>query len=188
MTTDQAPAVNRKSRVGTVVSDKNDKTVIVSVARAKRHRLYHKVIRSTKRYQVHDPDNRATTGDMVRIEECRPISKLKRWQLVEVLTERDVAEVAAAEIDRSLVQEVQRSAAHTADAESADGRPAAAALAPTVIAPAAATAAPAEAPAEVTASEAATAAAPEAPAEAAAPETASEATASETPPEGGAVA
>ncbi len=122
MTTEQSAAeatpaaVNRKSRVGTVVSDKNDKTVIVSVSRAKRHRLYHKVIRSTKRYQVHDPENRATIGDMVRIEECRPISKLKRWQLVEVLTERDVAEVAAAEIDRSLVQEVQRSAAHAADA------------------------------------------------------------------------
>jgi hypothetical protein len=52
---------------------------------------------------------------MVRIEECRPNSKLKRWQLVEVLTERDVADVAASEIDRSLVEEVQRSAAHAAD-------------------------------------------------------------------------
>jgi small subunit ribosomal protein S17 len=112
-----AAAVNRKARVGTVVSDKNDKTIIVSVERAKRHSLYHKVIRSTKRYQVHDPENRATNGDMVRIEECRPISKLKRWQLVEVLTEREVADVAASEIDRSLVQEVQQSAAHRADAE-----------------------------------------------------------------------
>lgn len=117
MTTEQRPtAVNRKARIGTVVSDKNDKTVIVAVERAKRHRLYHKVIRTTKRYQVHDPENQATIGDQVRIEECRPISKLKRWQLVEVLTQRDVAEVAAAEIDRSLVEEVQRSAAHTADA------------------------------------------------------------------------
>ena len=116
-----AAAVNRKARVGTVVSDKNDKTIIVSVERAKRHRLYRKVIRSTKRYQVHDPDNRATNGDMVRIEECRPISKLKRWQLVEVLTEREVADVAASEIDRSLVQEVQRSAAHTADASDVAG-------------------------------------------------------------------
>ncbi len=143
MTTEQSAAaatpatVNRKSRIGTVVSDKNDKTVIVSVSRAKRHRLYHKVIRSTKRYQVHDPENRATIGDMVRIEECRPISKLKRWQLVEVLNERDVAEVAAAEIDSSLVQEVQRSAAHAADATGASA-PAASA------APAAAGEAPAE--------------------------------------------
>ena len=113
-------AVNRKSRVGTVVSDKNDKTIIVAVARAKRHRLYHTVIRSTKRYQVHDPENRATNGDMVRIEECRPISRLKRWQLVEVLTQREVADVAASEIDRSLVEEVQRSAAHAAEDASED--------------------------------------------------------------------
>ena len=119
----QATAVNRKSRVGTVVSDKNDKTIIVAVARAKRHRLYHKVIRSSKRYQVHDPENLGTNGDMVRIEECRPISKLKRWRLVEVLTEREVADVAASEIDRSLVQEVQRSAAHTADAADAPATP-----------------------------------------------------------------
>jgi small subunit ribosomal protein S17 len=126
-----AAAVNRKSRVGTVVSDKNNKTIIVSIARAKRHRLYHKVIRSTKRYQVHDPENRATTGDMVRIEECRPISKLKRWQLVEVLTEREVADVAASEIDRSLVQEVQRSAAHAADeADASSATPAPAAATP----------------------------------------------------------
>lgn len=108
-------SVNRKSRVGVVVSDKNDKTVIVAIGRAKRHRLYHKVIRTTKRYQVHDPENSATNGDLVLIEECRPISKLKRWQLVRVLTEREVADVAASEIDRSLVEEVQRSAAHAAE-------------------------------------------------------------------------
>jgi len=104
--------VNRKARLGTVVSDKNDRTVIVAVARATRHRLYRKVIRRTKRYPVHDPENLATTGDLVRIEECRPISKTKRWRLVEVLTERQVAEVAATEIDVSLVDELQRSAAH----------------------------------------------------------------------------
>ncbi len=112
--------VNRKSRVGVVVSDKNDKTVIVAVGRAKRHRLYHKVIRTTKRYQVHDPENSATNGDLVLIEECRPISKLKRWQLVRVLTEREVADVAASEIDRSLVEEVQRSAAHAAEGAAAE--------------------------------------------------------------------
>jgi len=113
----EAAAVNRKSRTGVVVSDKNDKTVIVAIVRAQRHRLYHKVIRRTKRYQVHDPENQATIGDLVRIEECRPISKHKRWQLVEVLTERDVAEVAATEIDQSLVDEVQRTAARAAAEE-----------------------------------------------------------------------
>ena len=119
--TEQAgQAVNRKARIGTVVSDKNDQTVVVAVERATRHRLYRKVIRRTKRYPVHDPQNQATLGDVVRIEECRPVSKTKRWRLVEVLTERDVAEVAATEIDVSLVDEVQRSAAHAAEGDVLD--------------------------------------------------------------------
>jgi len=108
-------AVNRKSRVGTVVSDKNDKTIVVSVGRASRHRIYHKVIRRTKKYHAHDEQNQATLGDLVRIEECRPMSRLKRWALVEVLTERAVAEVSPESIDQTLVEEVQRSAAHTAE-------------------------------------------------------------------------
>ena len=77
------PRVNRKGRTGTVVSDKGDKTVIVAVVSAKRHRLYRKVLRRTKHYAVHDPENRATTGDLVRIEECRPISARKTWQVIE---------------------------------------------------------------------------------------------------------
>ena len=76
------------------MSDINDKTIIVRSCRQAPHRLYHKVIRRTKRYHVHDPENQATIGDIVRIEECRPISKTKRWQLVEVLTEREVANIA----------------------------------------------------------------------------------------------
>lgn len=107
--------VNRKSRVGTVVSDKNDKTIVVSVGRASRHRIYHKVIRRTKKYHAHDEQNEATLGDLVRIEECRPMSRLKRWRLVEVLTEREVAEVAPEAIDQALVEEVQRSAARAAE-------------------------------------------------------------------------
>jgi small subunit ribosomal protein S17 len=119
-TTEQA--VNRKARTGTVVSDINDKTVIVAIERATRHRLYHKVIRQTKRYAVHDPDNRATIGDLVLIEECRPISKTKRWRLVDVLTEREVAEVAPESIGENLVDEVQRSAARAAaEAEETEG-------------------------------------------------------------------
>ena len=113
------PRVNRKGRTGTVVSDKGDKTVIVAVVSAKRHRLYRKVLRRTKHYAVHDPENRATTGDLVRIEECRPISKTKRWRLVDVLTEREVAEVSAAEIDTELVEEVQRAPSRAAEDEAA---------------------------------------------------------------------
>ena len=111
-------AVNRKARVGTVVSDKNDKTIVVEIERASRHRIYHKVIRRTKKYHVHDENNVATKGDQVRIEECRPMSRMKRWTLVAVLTERQVADVAPERLDESLVQEVQRSAAHAADAAS----------------------------------------------------------------------
>ena len=111
----EARPINHKSRVGTVVSDKGDKTIIVAIARAAPHRLYHKVIRTTKRYAVHDPANAATTGDLVRIEECRPISKTKRWQLVEVIVERQVANVAATAIDAMLVSEMQRSPAHAAE-------------------------------------------------------------------------
>ena len=60
---------------------------------------------------MHDPQNLATTGDLVRIEECRPISKTKRWQLAAVLTERDVAEIAPESIGANLVDEMQRTAA-----------------------------------------------------------------------------
>ena len=111
----EARAVNRKARVGRVVSDKGDQTIIVAIESAAPHRLYHKVMRRTKRYPVHDPQNLATLGDTVRIEECRPISKTKRWQLVEVLVERAVAEVAPTAIDATLVSEMQRSAAHASD-------------------------------------------------------------------------
>lgn len=118
-------AVNRKARVGRVVSDKGDQTIIVAIESASPHRLYHKVIRRTKRYPVHDPQNLATLGDTVRIEECRPISKTKRWQLVEVLVERAVADVAATSIDASLVSEMQRSAARASDEASVPAAPAA---------------------------------------------------------------
>ena len=110
-------AVNRKSRIGTVVSDKNDKTVVVEIVRAARHRLYRKVIRRSRKYHVHDPENAATLGDLVRIEESRPMSRLKRWRLVEVLTERAVAEVAPEALDQELVDEMQRSASRAAAEE-----------------------------------------------------------------------
>ena len=119
MTSTDAARVNRKIRVGTVVSDRMEKTLVVAIERTSRHPLYRKVIRRTKRYHVHDPDGLGTLGDVVRIEECRPVSRTKRWRLVEVLTERAVAEVAAAEIDRSLVEEIQRSPAGGAAEEPA---------------------------------------------------------------------
>ena len=67
---------------GTVVSDKNDKTVVVKVERKVKHPLYGKIIRRSKKYHAHDADNVAKAGEIVRIEECAPISKNKTWRLV----------------------------------------------------------------------------------------------------------
>ena len=68
---------------GMVVSDKNDKTVVVRVERRFTHPLLKKTVRRTKKYHAHDEANSAKEGDLVRIEECRPISKNKSWKLVE---------------------------------------------------------------------------------------------------------
>jgi len=87
---------------GTVVSDKMDKTVVVSVERRKKHRLYHKVVNFTIRFKAHDEKNECKLGDIVKIEECRPISKDKRWRVIDVLREGDVADVAPASIGRDI--------------------------------------------------------------------------------------
>ena len=67
---------------GSVVSDKGDKTVVVQVERRITHPLYKKTIRMSKRFHAHDADNKHKVGDQVRIRECRPLSKLKRWEVV----------------------------------------------------------------------------------------------------------
>lgn len=68
---------------GTVVSDKGDKTVVVSVERKVKHPLYGKIIRRSKKYHAHDEDNSFKAGEVVRIEETRPISKLKTWKVLD---------------------------------------------------------------------------------------------------------
>lgn len=75
----------RKVRVGSVVSDKMDRTIVVSVERRFAHPLYGKQVTRHKRYYAHDQDNEARVGDVVRITETRPLSKNKRWRLVEVI-------------------------------------------------------------------------------------------------------
>lgn len=67
---------------GVVVSDKGDKTIVVRIERRFAHPLLRKTIRKSKRYSAHDPENKFKVGDQVRIEECRPISKTKRWQVI----------------------------------------------------------------------------------------------------------
>ena len=74
-----------KERVGTVVSDKMDTTVVVAVINRYPHPTYKKIVSRTKRYQAHDPENICTTGDRVRIRETRPLSANKRWAIDEIL-------------------------------------------------------------------------------------------------------
>lgn len=76
---------NRKERSGVVVSDCQDKTIVVEVTRRVPHKLYKKVIKRKKRYAVHDENNTAKIGDDVRIVETRPLSKRKRWRLTEII-------------------------------------------------------------------------------------------------------
>jgi small subunit ribosomal protein S17 len=75
----------RKTRVGLVVSDKMQKTVVVSIERRVQHPVYGKMIRRTKKLKAHDEQNEAKTGDTVRIMETRPLSKDKRWRVVEII-------------------------------------------------------------------------------------------------------
>ena len=79
------PTTKRKAKVGRVVSDKMDKTIVVSVERLARHRLYKRVIRLTTKFKAHDERNEARVGDTVRIEESRPLSATKRWRLIEIV-------------------------------------------------------------------------------------------------------
>lgn len=75
----------RKTRVGQVVSDKGMKTVVVAVETLVEHPLYRKRVKRTKRFHAHDENNECAMGDKVRIMETRPLSKLKRWRVVEIL-------------------------------------------------------------------------------------------------------
>jgi len=75
----------RKERIGTVVSDKMDRTIVVSVERRFRHPIFNKVVTRYHKLYAHDEKESAKPGDLVRIQETRPLSKLKRWRLLEVL-------------------------------------------------------------------------------------------------------
>lgn len=76
---------HRKERTGLVVSNKADKTITVSVERRLQHPLYKKVMRRSKKYHAHDPENQCNVGDLVRIRETRPLSKTKCWKLIRIV-------------------------------------------------------------------------------------------------------
>ena len=80
----------RKTKVGRVVSDRMDKTIVVSVERLTRHPIYKRVIKATTKFAAHDEHNEAKIGDTVLIEESRPLSATKRWRLVSVLSREEI--------------------------------------------------------------------------------------------------
>jgi small subunit ribosomal protein S17 len=83
--TDRPLRSTRKTRIGVVVSDKMDKTIVVAIERRVQHPVYGKMVRRTRRLKAHDERNEAKQGDTVRIMETRPLSKDKRWRLVEIV-------------------------------------------------------------------------------------------------------
>ncbi len=116
----------RKVRIGRVVSDKMDKTVIVAYGWSTPHPIYKKAMRRETRFMTHDPENQAKLGDVVRIVESRPISKTKRWKLAEILSSREIAELQPEEIqvDESVASAAATSALDQAEAaESASTTP-----------------------------------------------------------------
>ena len=118
----------RKTKVGRVVSDRMDKTIVVSVERLTRHRLYKRVMKATTKFAAHDENNEAKVGDSVLIEESRPLSATKRWRLVSVLSragEERAGETLVA--DEAETSEAIHAAAHPgrrteADDASAEGQ------------------------------------------------------------------
>ena len=182
-----------KGLIGTVVSDKMSKTVVVLVETTTRHRLYRKILRRSKRYQAHDDRLEAKPGDRVRILATRPLSRHKRWRVAEILQRGEVAEVAPREIDseyfgrrreRASVEETPATGAKpqaVTDAPAAEEAPTAGAEPQTVTedAPATEEAPAAEAEPQVATEDAP--AADEAPAAEADPQVGTEAPAAEEP-------
>ncbi len=90
----EVAASRRTEKVGQVVSTKMQKTIVVEVEMRKAHPKYKRVIKSSKKFYAHDEQNSARIGDVVRIRECRPLSKLKRWQLEEIIRRSALSQLA----------------------------------------------------------------------------------------------
>ena len=119
-----AEETKRKVRLGQVVGDSMDKTVVVEVSGPKRHPLYKKIIRRVVRYKAHDEKNECQVGDTVRIVETRPLSREKRWRVAEIVTKGEVVEVSPEEITREdlekVIPEKKKEAEAEAKAEAAE--------------------------------------------------------------------
>jgi small subunit ribosomal protein S17 len=101
-----AEETKRKVRLGQVVSNRMDKTVVVEVSGPKRHPLYKKIIRRVVKYKAHDEKNECQVGDKVRIIETRPLSREKRWRVAEIIAKGEVVEVSPEEITREDLEKV----------------------------------------------------------------------------------
>jgi small subunit ribosomal protein S17 len=101
-----AEETKRKVRLGQVVSNRMDKTVVVEVSGPKRHPLYKKIIRRVAKYKAHDEKNECQVGDKVRIIETRPLSREKRWRVAEIIAKGEVVEVSPEEITREDLEKV----------------------------------------------------------------------------------
>ena len=112
----------RKTKVGRVVSDKMDKTIVVSIERLARHRLYKRVIRLSTKFKAHDELNDARIGDTVQIEESRPLSATKRWRLVSVIARAGEHSLPGESVvtEEDEVTEAIHSAAHPGRTRSSD--------------------------------------------------------------------
>ena len=115
--------------IGTVVSDKGDKTVTVRVERRVKHPLYGKIIRRSKKYHAHDADNAFRIGEQVRIEECKPISKMKSWTVIErlgaakaVAIDIDEPDVVAPEMETKAEGKADKTTAKPAKASKGKGK------------------------------------------------------------------
>ena len=118
----RAPGSTHKTKTGRVVSDRMDKTIVVSVERLARHRLYKRVIRLTTKFKAHDEANDAHVGDTVLIEESRPLSATKRWRLVRIVARAGEHGLPGAEIvaEEEATSEVIHAAAHPGRHAAAD--------------------------------------------------------------------
>jgi|ERR1700752_4573153 small subunit ribosomal protein S17 len=95
--TAQAPATRRNEKVGNVVSTKMQKTIVVEVEMRKAHPKYKRIVKSSKKFYAHDEQNSARVGDVVRIRETRPTSKLKRWALEEIVRRSSLGQIEEVE-------------------------------------------------------------------------------------------
>ncbi len=111
---------HRQQKVGRVVSNKMDKTIVVVVESLKKHRIYKRTYKQTKRFQAHDEENTCQIGDTVRIEESRPLSKMKRWRLIEII-KRGSGIVPVEELMADVDPDLTSTSSKTSDEEHAEG-------------------------------------------------------------------